>query len=121
VAYLILLKNPDLKCMTETRLQVAETRTRIPDLCVYVTEPEAEVPQEPPDLVVEILSPDDRWPRVHKRLQDFAAWGCPCAWVLDPQAREAFRFDHGVPVPVTNELAHPSVPGLRLALADLGW
>ena len=48
-------------CFPAQRVQVRETRFRVPDVCVYIgSEPEGEVFRTPPFLVVEILSKDDR-------------------------------------------------------------
>jgi|HubBroStandDraft_1064217.scaffolds.fasta_scaffold163811_1 Uma2 family endonuclease len=43
------------------RIQVARTRFRVPDVCVYVgSDPDDQVFRTPPFLAVEILSKDDR-------------------------------------------------------------
>jgi len=40
-----------------------------------------------PDLIVEILSPDDRWPAVNRKLRDYFAIGVRLVWVVDPEER----------------------------------
>jgi Uma2 family endonuclease len=43
--------------------------------------------QGPPDLAVEVLSPDDRAGEVLAKVQDWLDSGCRCVWVADPRAR----------------------------------
>jgi Uma2 family endonuclease len=40
-----------------------------------------------PDLVVEILSPDDRWSEVKKKLRDYFEAGVPLVWIVDPEEK----------------------------------
>jgi Uma2 family endonuclease len=41
----------------------------------------------PPELVVEILSPEDRWRDVQAKLDDYFSAGVDRVWVVDPKAR----------------------------------
>lgn len=41
----------------------------------------------PPDLAVEVLSPDDRAGEVLAKVQDWLAAGCQVVWVVDPRTR----------------------------------
>jgi Uma2 family endonuclease len=50
-----------------------------------------QVPTKPPLVCIEILSPEDRWARFEKRLQDFLTMGVECVWVFDPQERQVFE------------------------------
>lgn len=104
----------------ELRLRVSATRCRVPDVCVYLEKPTQAVPAAPPALTVEVLSPDDRMSRVMARLKDYIAMGCPCVWLLDPQLKEAYIYD-GVTSRRVDELTHPSIPALRLALSEIGF
>lgn len=74
----------------ELRIRVSETRYRIPDLCLFLSDPGQRVPSTPPFLCIEILSPEDRMSRVEVRISDFLAMGVPQVWVLDPETRQAF-------------------------------
>ena len=62
-----------MRMVPELRFRVTPNRIRIPDLCVYLTDPEEEVPSTPPFLCIEILSPEDRMSRVEVRINDFLA------------------------------------------------
>jgi Uma2 family endonuclease len=45
-----------------------------------------------PDLVVEVLSPDDRWPAVQAKVAEYLEAGVLEVLVLDPEGRRAFLF-----------------------------
>ncbi len=40
-----------------------------------------------PDLVVEVLSPDDRWNNIIQKLREYFAIGVRMVWVADPDSR----------------------------------
>jgi Uma2 family endonuclease len=68
------------------RLRVsAQSRYRIPDLCVmalpYQSEP---VFTHPPHLVIEILSPDDEPAEILEKIADYLKFGVPHIWIPDP-------------------------------------
>ena len=74
---------------------------RGPDVAIYLYDrvPKgAEVvgyPDAPPNLVFEVLSPDDRWPRVHGKVGEYLAAGVNVVCVADPDAQTitVFRAD----------------------------
>jgi Uma2 family endonuclease len=72
---------------------VAPTRFRVPDVAVYLTEPAEQVFTTPPCLVIEILSPEDRWSRLTRKLEDYFAMGRPNIWILDPARSKANRHE----------------------------
>jgi Uma2 family endonuclease len=45
-----------------------------------------------PDLVVEILSPNDRWTETTQKLREYFAIGVRLVWVADPQARNVYAY-----------------------------
>ncbi|MFN7956655.1 MAG: Uma2 family endonuclease [bacterium] len=79
---------------SETKLAVRARRGRKPDLSVYlpgVARPAASASliDVPPTIVVEVASPrprDIRRDRIEK-LDDYAAFGVPFYWLLDPAVR----------------------------------
>lgn len=103
----------------ELRIQVAPTRFRIPDVCVYAEEPAEQVPTVPPLLAIEVLSPEDRMSRVYARMDDFIAMGCPCVWLLDPQRKLAYVYDGKAVAGAKAELTHPTVPELRVQVGEI--
>ena len=74
----------------EQRVQVSATRFRIPDVCVTLGEPAEQIFTKPPFICIEILSPEDRWPRIQQRIDDYLAMGVPYVWVLDPATQTAY-------------------------------
>jgi len=58
----------------------------------------------PPELVVEVLSPDDRYGGVMEKLEEYLALGVDLVWIVDPERRyvlayrsllEVERFEEG--------------------------
>jgi Uma2 family endonuclease len=45
-----------------------------------------------PELVVEILSPNDSWSDVTQKLREYFAIGVQLVWVVDPQARIIYAY-----------------------------
>jgi Uma2 family endonuclease len=71
----------------EQRVQVSATRFRVPDTCVILGEDEPEgIITVPPILCIEVLSPEDRYSRVHARCQDYLRMGVPEVWIFDPES-----------------------------------
>ena len=68
-----------------TRMRLAPDLYRIADIAVFAgTEPDESVPSRPPLLVVEIISPDDRYSEVLEKLAEYRQWGVSHIWVVDP-------------------------------------
>jgi Uma2 family endonuclease len=77
--------------VVEQRVQVSPTRFRIPDVCVARAErPMEQIYRKPPLVVIEILSPEDRFSAMQKKIDDYLDFGVPNIWVIDPKERRAF-------------------------------
>ena len=77
--------------LVEQRVQVKATRFRIPDICVTLgPKPAEQILTKPPFICIEILSPEDRWPRTQQRIDDYLAMGVAYVWVLDPSPKTAY-------------------------------
>jgi Uma2 family endonuclease len=75
----------------ELRVRVSATRVRIPDVCVTDARNKMErVPTKPPLLCIEVKSPEDRLPRMFKRIGDFHRMGVGQAWVFDPETQKVW-------------------------------
>jgi Uma2 family endonuclease len=84
-----LAKIHPLFCFPELRMKLAEGRYRIPDVAVFaVQEPEENVPDAPPLAAIEIVSPDDRYTEILRKLEEYRAWGVPHVWLADPWLRQ---------------------------------
>jgi Uma2 family endonuclease len=64
-------------------------RCRIPDVCLTLTEPANEVFDTPPFVCIEILSDGDTTTGLLERLEEYAAFGVPNVWVIDPRRKRA--------------------------------
>jgi len=76
-----------------------------------------------PDLVVEILSPNDRWTDVMDKLREYFAIGVRLVWVADPGARSVFAYRSLTDVrefTAADELVGDDVlPGFRVRVEEL--
>ena len=81
----------------ETRLKLGPNLYLIPDLAVFhPSEPTARVPEDPPLIVIEILSEDDRMSAVRTKLQEYERWGVTHVWLVDPYARKLYTCEAGL-------------------------
>jgi Uma2 family endonuclease len=76
----------------ELRHKVTRTRYRIPDVAVFVDEPADEVPDHPPLVAIEVVSPDDRMGYLLPKLQEYQKWRAN-SWIADPGTRKLFTYD----------------------------
>jgi Uma2 family endonuclease len=82
-----------LVAFPEQRIQVSRLRYRIPDVCVYeLPEPDEQIFTRPPYICIEVLSPDDSFPKLQARLDDYLAMPVPNIWVLDPPSRRGWSI-----------------------------
>ena len=82
-----------LTAFPEQRVQVAQRRFRIPDVCVYpLPEPDEQIFTQPPYICIEVLSPKDTFPKLQDRLDDYLAMGVPNIWVLDPPSHRGWKI-----------------------------
>jgi Uma2 family endonuclease len=79
----------------ELRLTIAPNVYRIPDICVFAgPQPNVDVPVDPPLVVIEILSKDDRHFDVMQKLEEYLAWGVANIWVVDPMTKRFSAYTH---------------------------
>ena len=76
----------------EQRVHVADTRFRVPDLCVTLAEPDEQIFTQPPFLCIEVVSPEDRMSRIEEKADDYFAMGVRYVWVLDPRTKRAWSI-----------------------------
>ncbi len=77
----------------------------------------------PPDLAVEVVSPEDRYTEVREKLTDYFAAGTALAWVVDPRRRVVEVHEPGREVRVVTEGetldGAPVLPDFRLPVAEI--
>jgi Uma2 family endonuclease len=106
-----------LYACTETRMRLGADVIRIPDVAVFHPDlPSEPVPSQPPLIVIEILSPDDRHSEVHEKLEEYRMWGVPKVWLIDPQLHKLYVYDGGLRTVNALELSEPPV---RLEAAEI--
>ena len=97
---------------SSVRLKVREECYLVPDISVFwPDEPMLAFPDQPPLVVIEILSEDDRLATVRSKLDEYRAWGVPHVWLVDPYLRKLYTCDTGL-----TEVAALCVPELDLEL-----
>jgi Uma2 family endonuclease len=79
--------------------------------------------QGPPDLAVEVVSPNDRADELLSKVQDWLAAGCRTVWVVDPNSQtiSVYRGSHETKLlTVDDELTDEELlPGFRLPLSEV--
>ena len=63
------------------------------DVAAWSGEIDADYPMTPVDVVIEVLSPDDRMQRVYAKCREYARLGIPAIFVMDPATYDAWRWD----------------------------
>lgn len=70
--------------LVEVRTRVSPTRYRLPHVTVVRgAKPSGRVITEPPLLVIEVLSPEDRARRVDTKIDEYLRAGIDYVWVID--------------------------------------
>ena len=77
-----------------------------------------------PDLAVEIISPNDRYSEVNKKITDYLRYGVRAVWIIDPQARTvricAPDYPGGIILKEEDSLTgDPVLPGWSVAVAEI--
>lgn len=101
---------------------------RGPDVCYFQRDrlPEGRLPhgvcEAVPNLCVEVLSPSDRWQKVHRKIDEYLDRGVDEVWVVDLHKRvvQVFRQDEGpVTYSETDELRSSVLPEFSCRVANL--
>ena len=86
----------DIWVLAELRVQVGPTRFRVPDVTVIARGlPREEIITHPPVAVFEVLSPEDRVPRMLVKLQDYARMGIQNIFMIDPRDGSIWHYLDG--------------------------
>jgi Uma2 family endonuclease len=101
----------------ELRLKIRPNRFLIPDISIFHgAEPTVCVPDYPPLVAIEILSPDDHLSAAGEKLEEYRAWGVKHAWLVDPHSKRMYSCD-----PILTEVATLRIPelGIEVTRADV--
>ncbi len=97
-------------------MKVRAGRYTIPDFAVFYPDDPSPVPETPPLVAIEILSPDDRLSEVREKLEEYRTWGVPHVWLVDPRSHRFYTCD--AELIETSSLTVPEL-GIELAEGDL--
>ena len=87
----VLFSAPGFWAGVEIRVQVRPDRYRVPDVVVVRGgRPPGRVITSPPEVAVEVLSPEDRASDVQDKIDDYLRFGIPAVWVIDPERQRAW-------------------------------
>jgi Uma2 family endonuclease len=102
------------------RVQVSQRRFRVPDVAaVRGTKPKGRVITEPPFLVVEIVSPDDKADELDEKVDDYLRMGIPNIWVVNPRSRRIWvRTAEGARA-VKDPVVSTQDPVIEIPLAEI--
>jgi len=90
-----LKQNFSLFAYPEVTLRLSPTRYRVADVAVFAggAPGGTKYPTDPPHIVAEIVSEDDRHVDIVEKLADYQAWGVRHVWLVDPWTRKLFVYD----------------------------
>ena len=109
----------ELYVYQEQRLQVNETRFRVPDTCVYLTRRKEKIFSAPPFLVIEVLSKDDRMSEMQERIDDYIAFGVPYVWVIDPLRKRGYVYTANGASEAKDGVLRTADPDIAFSLGSL--
>ncbi len=110
-------KEWNIRVRPELRVQVSPTRFRIPDVVVWDrSRPIEQILTHPPIAVFEVLSPEDRMPRMMVKLADYEAMGIRTIRTIVPESGVISRFSAGQLTPISTRVEQ--LPG---AACTLDW
>jgi Uma2 family endonuclease len=115
-------RSPELRLAVfpEQRIKINARRFRIPDICVVpLPEPDEQIFTQPPYICIEILSPDDTFPSLQQRFDDYLAMGVANVWVLDPESRRGWRITREGHLEALDGVLRTADGRVQMPIADL--
>jgi Uma2 family endonuclease len=113
-------KQLGLTAFPELRIRVSARRYRIPDVCVVpLPEPDEQIFTQAAYICIEVLSPEDTFPGLQARFDDYLAMGVPNILVLDPVSRRAWSIAREGHFEALDGVLRTQDGRVSMALADL--
>lgn len=104
----------------EQRIRVAPTRYRVPGVCVVPSpKPTEQVFTHPPHVCIDILSPDDSFPKLQRRLDDYLGMGVANIWVIDSASRRGWAVTSEGHFEALDGVLRSTDGSIAMPLADL--
>jgi len=116
-----MLEELGFRSAAELTLAISETWDPVPDVVGLLSPETEEVYQSrPPAVVIEILSPSDRFTLLDQKCRRYADWGVADILVFDPVAERSWRWDVATGGLVRFQHAHRFVsrPDAELSLSE---
>jgi len=102
------------------RTQVSPTRFLVPDMAVVLgPRPTGRVLTEPPFLIVEVESPEDRVVRIARKIDDYLHFGVRFPWSVDPVTLNGHIYTGDRRIVVENGVFWTDYPRIELNLAEI--
>jgi Uma2 family endonuclease len=117
-----MLEELGFRAGTELTLEVSETWEPVPDVAGILAPETDEVYQsQPPAVVIEILSPSDRFMLVDQKCRKYAEWNVPDILVFDPERRMGWYWDRSMAGGLVRFETYrfSSRPDLKLSLPEV--
>jgi Uma2 family endonuclease len=102
----LLRRQHAVRIATNLRRRLGPDVFELPGVVLLRNEPYERVPTTPPLMVAEILSRDDLYVDVLEKAAEYATWGVPNIWLVDPWTRrlqiwtgDAFTTVHKLELP----------------------
>ena len=87
----VLFNAPGFWAGVEIRVQIRPDRYRVPDVVVVRGgRPPGRIITSPPEVAVEVLSPEDRAADVQDKIDEYLQFGIPAVWLIDPERQRAW-------------------------------
>ena len=83
------------KTGSEVELRVDPEWEPVPDLIATRTAVEQPYPTSPVEIVIEILSPEDRMTQVLQKCREYTRIGVEKIFIMDPEGRQAWEWKAG--------------------------
>lgn len=87
------LKRAGYRSASELELRIDPNWQPVPDVVGVLRKMEGPYPTEPVDVVIEILSPEDRMTRVLEKCRQYARIGTQAVFWIDPESRAGWIWD----------------------------
>lgn len=87
-----LLTDAGFFAASEVELRIDPQARPRPDVIASKTKPNGPYPTKGLDIVVEVLSEDDKFPLVREHCQKYQAWGFGRIFLVDPSNRSTFEW-----------------------------
>jgi Uma2 family endonuclease len=104
----------------ELRTQTQSRRFRVPDVMVMRKgDPFERYVTTPPQIAVEILSPEDTLRAMQEKAAEYRQFGLEYIWIIDPEPRIAYRYTGtSLEEERSGELTVPGTP-IRVVLGEM--